>query len=88
MAKTLDTLTLDLEDNEDVADMFAGATAGDTLAVTMQGTVNEVTDTTISISVDGVDSVDVDEDDLGEEEDMEVEEEEEEEEEEDIGEDL
>jgi hypothetical protein len=85
MAKSLDTMTLDFEDNEDVYNMFAGSTTGDTLDITVQATVNEISENQISVSIDGVETVNnLSEDEVGEEievEDEEYEEYEEEEEE-------
>lgn len=76
MAKSLDTMTLDFEDNEDVYNMFAGSTTGDTLDITVQATVNEISENQISVSIDGVESVNnLSEDEVGEEIEMEDEDE-------------
>lgn len=85
MAKSLDTMTLDLEDNDDVANMFAGAVTGDTLEIKAQASIIEVNENQISLSVDGVESVsNLSEEDLGEEVEVEYEAEAETEEEEEL----
>ena len=71
--KPLDTVNIDFEDNEDVANMFADATAGGTLSLTLQVTVNEINEDHVSASIDGVENVSGA--DEGEEEEVEIEEE-------------
>jgi len=87
--KSLDTMTIDLEDNEDVYNMFSGSNTGDTLDIVVQATVNEINENQISVSIDGVESVkNLSEDEAGEEvevdDDLEIDLDGKEEEEEDI----
>jgi len=82
-------MTIDLEDNEDVYNMFSGSNTGDTLDIVVQATVNEINENQISVSIDGVESVkNLSEDEAGEEvevdDDLEIDLDGKEEEEEDI----
>ena len=71
-----DTVHLDLEDNEEVSEMFAGCTPGQSVTLTLEVTINEHSDDRLSASIDGVESVNKgedyeEEDDSGEVEEVE-----------------
>jgi hypothetical protein len=73
--KNLDSVHIDIEDNEDVADMFAGCKAGHTVKLSIEATITEHTEDRVSASIDGIESVekvgeyeDEDEDELDGEE--------------------
>ncbi len=56
--RNLDSIHIDIEDNEEVADLFAGCKAGHEIRVTLQATVTEYTEDRVSASIDGIESVD------------------------------
>jgi len=73
--KNLDTIHLDIEDNEEVSDLFSGCKAGHTVKISLEATITEHTEDRIAASVDGIEEVekvgDYDDDDDDESEDNE-----------------
>jgi hypothetical protein len=72
--KNLDTINIDIEDNEEVADLFEGCKAGHVVKITLEATITERTEDRVNASIDGIESVskeegyeDEDEDDGDEE---------------------
>jgi len=70
----LDSVHIDIEDNEEVADLFAGCKAGHVVRITLEATITERTDDRVGASIDGIENVDKiggyddDEDDMDDDE--------------------
>jgi hypothetical protein len=77
--KNLNTIHIDIEDNEEVSDLFQGCKAGDVVRITAEVTITEHTEDRVSGAIDGVESLkkisgyDDDDDDDDDEEEEEVE---------------
>ena len=77
--KELDIVNIDIEDNEEVAEMFEGCKAGHVVSITLEATITERTEDRVAASIDGLEKVDKiggyddDEEEDGEEEDDEEE---------------
>jgi len=56
--RNLDSIHIDIEDNEEVADLFSGCKAGHTVRLTVEATITEYTEDRVSASIDGIESVD------------------------------
>ena len=75
----LDSVHIDIEDNEEVADLFAGCKAGHVVRITLEATITERTEDRVGASIDGIEDVDKiggydDEDEEPEDEEVEDEE--------------
>ena len=56
--QNLDSVHIDIEDNEDVAELFEGCKAGHVVRITMEATITERTEDRVTASVDGIEQVD------------------------------
>ena len=56
--QNLDSVHIDIEDNEDVAELFEGCKAGHVVRITMEATITERTEDRVAASVDGIEQVD------------------------------
>lgn len=54
----LDSVHIDIEDNEEVADLFAGCKAGHVVRITLEATITERTEDRVGASIDGIEDVD------------------------------
>lgn len=55
------TIHIDLEDNEEVANMFSGCKPGQGVTITAEFTINELSDDRVTASIDGIENVSKDE---------------------------
>ena len=77
--QNLDSVHIDIEDNEEVAELFEGCKAGHVVKLTLEATITEYTEDRVSASIDGIEQVDKlsgDDDDDDDDEDTEEEDEE------------
>lgn len=51
------TIHIDLEDNEEVADMFSGCKAGQSVTITAEFTISEHSDDRVTASIDAIETV-------------------------------
>ena len=56
--QNLDSVHIDIEDNEDVAELFEGCKAGHVVRITMEATIAERTEDRVAASIDGIEQVD------------------------------
>ena len=56
--KNLDSIHIDIEDNEEVAELFSGCKAGHEIKLTLEATITEHTEDRVSASIDGIEEVD------------------------------
>lgn len=56
--QNLDSVHVDIEDNEEVGDLFAGCKAGHVVRITLEATISEKTEDRVSASIDGIEAVD------------------------------
>ena len=54
----LDSVHIDIEDNEEVADLFAGCKAGHVVRITLEATITERTEDRVGARIDGIEDVD------------------------------
>ena len=55
--KNLDSVAIDIEDNEEVAELFEGCKAGHVVTITMEATITERTEDRVAASIDGIENV-------------------------------